>query len=93
MGPPPASPRLAFEKACAAIGTPEFPPLLTDAIKVGVHAHHHFDAGPLTTEEIAERVRDPEAIELLRRLDRMRFSRGLENAETLLASVRRYLDL
>jgi hypothetical protein len=87
------SPRIAFELACDALGQNEFAALLADAVKAGVHVQHDFDARPLTTEEIAARVDDAEAVDLLRTLDRARFARRVEIPEALLARVRRYLGL
>jgi hypothetical protein len=87
------SPRIAFERACDALGQEEFAALLADAIKAGVHVHHDFDARPLTTEEIAARVDDAEALDLLRTLDGARFGRRAEVPEALVARVRRYLEL
>jgi hypothetical protein len=87
------SPRIAFERACDALGREEFPALLADAVKAGVHVHHDFDARPLTTEEIAVRIDDAEAVELLGTLDRARFARRAELPEALVSRVRRYLRL
>jgi hypothetical protein len=93
FGPPPPSPRRLFEEACAAVGTSDFAELLGRAVKAGIHARYHFDPRPLTSDEIASRIDDPDGPALLRRLDRARFSPGSENVEALLASARRFLDL
>jgi hypothetical protein len=93
LGPPGPSPRLAFERACAAVGTDAFPARLADAVRAGVHARHRLDSAALTSEEIARRLRDPTPGALLRRLDRIRFAAGGENPEALLADVRAYLEL
>jgi hypothetical protein len=92
-GAPLPSPRVAFQVACDAIGNEQFAARLAEAVKAGVHVKHHCDALPLTTEEIASRVDDPEAIEILRELDRARFARSVPNPERLVSRVRIYLRL
>jgi hypothetical protein len=93
LGPRPPSPRALFEDAAAAVGSERFAEQLALAIKAGIHARHQFDPRALTSDEIAARIDDPEAIGLLRSLERMRFAPGHHQPETLLAAVRRYLAL
>ncbi len=92
-GPTPPPPHTLFESACAAVGTDRFPGLLAQAVKARIHVRHHLDALALSSEEIAERIDDRQALELLRALDRTRFGRRDSNPHELLASARRYLDL
>ncbi len=92
-GPKPPSPRESFEAACQALGTERLTELLSDAVKAGIQVRHRFDAVPLTTDEIAERIDDREAIDLLRQLDARRFAGHGVPPESLLASVREYLRL
>jgi hypothetical protein len=87
------SPRIAFERACDALGSDAFPALLADAVKAGIHVRHHFDARPLTTQEIASRVDDREALDLLGRLDQARFAGRADLPEALVSRVRGYLRL
>jgi hypothetical protein len=87
------SPRIAFERACDALGSDAFPALLADAVKAGIHVRYGFDARPLTTQEIASRVDDREALELLGRLDQARFAHSADLPEALVSRVRGYLRL
>jgi hypothetical protein len=87
------TPRIAFERACDALGGDEFPALLADAVKAGIHVRYGFDARPLTTQEIASRVDDREALELLGTLDQARFARRENLPEALVSRVRSYLRL
>ncbi len=93
FGPPAPIPKVVFERACQALGRPEFPALLADAVRAGVHVRHGFDPTSLTTEEIAARGADLDAVRLLEELDRARFSGRLARPETLLADVRRHLGV
>lgn len=93
LGPPPPSPRVLLARARDGVGSDRFPRLLRDALEAGVHARYHFDPSHLTTDEIAERIDDPAALELLRSLDQLRFSGRVERSEQLLESVQRYLGL
>jgi hypothetical protein len=93
FGKPAPLPNVAFERAARALGRPEFGALLADAVRAGVHARHGFDPSALTTEEIAERGADTEAVRLLGELDRARFSGRVAHPETLLAEVRRHLGV
>lgn len=93
FGPPPPSPRALFDEACEGVGTGKFADLLSRALKAGVHARHHFDPLPYTTDELERRVDDPEAIALMRRLDQARFAGADKETDELVSAVRRYLDL
>jgi hypothetical protein len=86
------SPRVALEAARAGIGTEGFPELLARALEAGIMARHHLDLRGLTTEEIARRVDDVEAIRLLSTLDRVRFAAEPGAPETLLSAVTRYVE-
>ena len=93
QGPTPPSPRALFEGACAAFGSERFPDLLTQAVKARIHVRHQLDARPLSSEEIAGRIDDEQAVELLRDLDRARFGRSQRDTQALLDSARRYLGI
>ena len=93
QGPTPPPPRALYENACAAVGTERFPELLAQAVKARIHVRHHLNPLALSSEEIAGRIDDREALELLRALDRARFGRRGMNPDELLASARRYLEL
>jgi hypothetical protein len=84
--------RAALKAATAAIGTADFPRLLDRAVRAGIASRHNIDAEGLTTEEIGRRVEDPEAAAILDSLDRIRFAGDAAPAESLLASVTRYLE-
>ncbi|MGH7291581.1 MAG: hypothetical protein ACREJT_10255, partial [Myxococcota bacterium] len=81
-----------FDAALAARDTSACLPLLARAVRAGIHARHHVDALPLTTDEIAARVSDREALELLTALDHARFAGG-ERPDALFERVRAYLRL
>ncbi len=93
QGPTPPPPRTLFERACADFGNERFPNLLAQAVKARIHVRHRLDARALSSEEIAERIDDEQAVELLRDLDRARFGRSERDSQALLDSARRYLDL
>lgn len=93
QGPTPPPPRALFEGACAAFGTERFPNLLAQAVKARIHVRHQLDARALSSEEIAGRIDDEQAVELLRDLDRVRFGRSERDTQALLDSTRRYLEL
>ena len=78
--------------ARSALGTDRFPRLLGRALRAGIAARHGIDVENLTAEEIAIRVDDTEAVEMLLALDRMRFASSLSSPESLLDSVARYLS-
>jgi hypothetical protein len=86
------SPKAALEAARAHFGSEEFPRFLGDAVRAGIAARHRIEVAGLTTEEIEARVEDPEALRLLASVDRIRFARDPTPAESLLASVARYLS-
>jgi hypothetical protein len=90
----PARPRpdAALEAARGAWGTAELPRLLAEAVRAGIGARHRLDVRGLTTAEIAERIDDPEGLDLLAALDRIRFDRGGRSAESLLSAVARYVE-
>jgi hypothetical protein len=92
-GPTPPPPRTLFENARKAIGSESFPALLAQAIKARIHVRHHLDVLALSSEEIAQRIDDGEALELLRTLDQARFGKREADPQELLASARRYLGL
>ncbi|HTO54495.1 MAG TPA: BatD family protein [Myxococcota bacterium] len=87
------SPRSAFDAARAARGSSEFHALLARAVRAGVGARHKFDAQPLTSNEIAARGAEREAVDLLEALDRARFARRSADDESLLERARAYLAL
>jgi hypothetical protein len=60
-------------------------------VRAGIAVRHHLDVEGLTTEEIAECVSDPEAVEILERVDQIRFARAPTPADSLLPEVVRYL--
>jgi hypothetical protein len=94
LGPAAPAPRAAFDAARAATDRGERHRLLARAVRTGIHARHHFDALPLTTAEIAARLDDREALELLHALDRARFTgRDLGDDDGLVERVRAYLRL
>ena len=93
QGPTPPPPRTLFETARAALGTERFPALLAQAVKARIHVCHRLDAQALCSEEIAARIDDRQAVDLLRALDRARFGRCESHPEELLASAQRYLEL
>ncbi len=93
QGPTPPPPRALFEGACAAFGTERFPDLLAQAVKARIHVRHQLDARPLSSEEIAGRIDDEQAVALLRDLDRARFGRSQHDSQSLLDSARRYLEI
>ena len=92
-GAAPPAPRAVFDAALAARDTPACLPLLARAVRAGIHARHHVDALPLTTDEIAARVSDREALELLAALDRTRFAGDGRPDAALVERVRAYLRL
>ena len=73
------------------IGTAALPQLLAHAVKSGIIARHHVDVMGLTTEEIATRVEDAEALGLLTTLDGIRFAGDTTPPETLLERVALYV--
>ncbi|HXX48431.1 MAG TPA: hypothetical protein VEN47_09400, partial [Myxococcota bacterium] len=93
VSPGKAAAGAAFDAARAARGTSEFAALLAQAVRAGVAARHRFDAQPLSREEIAARGAEPEAVELLETLDRMRFARRGADEDELLERARAYLGL
>ena len=93
LGPVPPSPRKAFDAALAARDTPECLPLLASAVRAGIHARHHFDTLALSSAEIAARISDPEALELLAALDHARFAGRGRVDDALVERVRKYLRL
>jgi len=67
-------------------------PILTPAAsRAAISARHGFDAQVLTSAEIASRSPDPEALELLRALDREHFAGRARADEALIERVRAYL--
>ena len=82
-----------MERAQQVAGREGFFSALVLAVKAGIHARHHLDPLPLSTAEIAARIEDAEAIELLRMLDRTRFAREAPDPDPLLERVRAYLGL
>ncbi len=93
QGPTPPAPRALFEGACAAFGTERFPNLLAQAVKARIHVRHQLDVRSLSSAEIAGRIDDEQALELLRNLDRARFGRSERDTQALLDSARKYLEL
>ncbi len=89
----PPSPRKAFEAALAARDTRECLPLLANAVRAAITVRHGFDAGTLTSPEIASRNPDPEALALLLALDRARFAGTARADDALVARVRAYLKV
>ena len=87
------SPRASYEAARRTAPGHRFLTELSDAVKAGVWARHGLDPRALTTDEIAARVDDPEAVALLETLDRARYAQREPDAEPLLARVRTYLGL
>ncbi len=87
------SPRAAYEAAREAAPGERFLTELVSAVKAGVWARHGLDPRALTTDEIAARVDDPEAVALLEALDRARYAQRDPAAEPLLTRVRTYLGL
>jgi len=84
-------PQVLLERARAAEGQPDFPTLLRAALLAGVHVRHGFDPGALTTTELASRIDDPTALDLLHSLDALRFRPAQRNAESLLPAVTDYV--
>lgn len=89
----PPSPRKAFDAALAARDTRECLPLLANAVRASITVRHGFDALPLTSQEIAARNPDPEALALLLALDRARFAGSSSADDALVARVRAYLKV
>ena len=89
--PPAPRPRDLLARAEAAEATDAFPELLRDALRAGIHVRHRLDPRPLTTDELAARVEDPDAIALLRALDELRFTGAPDRTRDLLARVRDYV--
>ena len=92
-GAQPPSPRAAFDAARAARGTRDFPALLARAVRVGVGARHRVDAQSLTAADLAGKVDDREAQELLAALDQVRFAGRPADEDALLERARAYLGL
>jgi hypothetical protein len=90
--PPRPSRKAALRAARAAVGSNAFPGLLGRAVRAGIAVRNQFDPEGLTTEEIARRVDDPEGVRILESLDRIRFAREGQTAESLLDAVARYLE-
>ena len=84
-------PGVLLERAREARGSDGFPVLLRDALKAGIQTRHGFDPSSLTTEEIAARIDDSDALDLLRTLDRMRFTTPAASPESLLSRVSEYV--
>ncbi|MEX2208460.1 MAG: BatD family protein [Myxococcota bacterium] len=89
----PPSPRKAFDAALEARDTSQCLPLLANAVRAAITVRHGFDALPLTSQEIAARNPDPEALALLLTLDRTRFAGTARADDALVARVRAYLGL
>ncbi len=89
--PPVPRPGVLLERAREARGSDGFPVLLRDALKAGIQTRHGFDPSSLTTEEIAARIDDSDALDLLRTLDRMRFTTSAASPESLLSRVSEYV--
>lgn len=87
------SPRMAFDAALAARDTAECLPHLARAVRAGIGVRHGFDASPLTSAEIAARSPDPEALELLRELERARFAGRARADDEMIERVRAHLRL
>jgi hypothetical protein len=85
------SPKAALAAARESLGTQEFPKLLGRAVRAGIATRHRIDVEGLTTEEIAARVDDPDAVEILETVDRIRFARAPTPPESLLPDVVHYL--
>jgi hypothetical protein len=84
-------PQVLLERARAAEGQPDFPQLLRAALLARVHIRHGFDPRALTTAELASRIDDPKALDLLHSLDALRFRPAYGNAESLLTDVADYV--
>ncbi|MEE8556861.1 MAG: BatD family protein [Myxococcota bacterium] len=84
--------KAALAAARSALGTDRFPRLLGRALRAGIAVRHGIDVENLTAEEIAIRVDDTKAVEMLLALDRMRFASRYSSPESLLESVARYLS-
>ena len=84
-------PAVLLERARAARGEENFPELLRDVLKAGIHRRHGLDPSSLTTEEIAARIDDPAAVRLLEKLDQLRFTPRGGDPETLLARIGDYV--
>lgn len=88
-----ASPRDAFDAARNARGTRDFASLLAHAVRVGIGTHHRVDAQALTPGELAGKIDDREALELLAALDQVRFAGRPADEDALLERTRAYLRL
>ena len=86
-------PHEAFDAARNARGTREFPALLARAVRVGIGLHHRLDAHALTSAELAAKIDDREALELLATLDQVRFAGRPADENALLERTRAYLGL
>ncbi len=84
-------PQVLLQRAREAAERDDFPARLREALLAGLWLRHGFDPQALTTEEIARRVDDSEAVELLAALDRVRFTRAAGDSHDLLARVGLYL--
>ena len=85
------SARAALAAAHEGVGTAALPQLLAHAVKSSITARHRVDVTGLTTEEIATRVEDAEALSLLTTLDGIRFAGDTTPPETLLQRVALYV--
>lgn len=86
-------PHEAFDAARNARGTREFPALLARAVRVGIGVQHRLDAHAFTSDELAAKIDDREALELLTALDQMRFAGRPADENALLERTRQYLRL
>jgi oxygen tolerance protein BatD len=93
VGTPQESPHAAFDAARSARGTRDFTALLSRAVRVGIGARHRFDARALTSAELAARIDDRDALELLATLDQARFAGRPADEDALLERARAYLRL
>lgn len=89
--PPRPRPEAALRRARTSVGTADLPARLSDALKAGIAARHRVDVRAMTTAEIAERIDDPTALDLLSALDRSRFAPGC-SVEFLLDPIARYIE-
>ncbi|MBW2280030.1 MAG: BatD family protein [Deltaproteobacteria bacterium] len=80
-------------RAEQAAGSPDFPSLLSAAVKAGVRVRWSLDPSPLTTSELAERIDDAEALRILRAADAARFAGDAADPKPLLLAARRYLEV
>jgi len=90
---PQPSARAAFDAARAARGTRDFAALLARAVRVGIGARHRLDAQALTAADLAGKLDDREALELLSALDQVRFAGRPADEDALLERARAYLGL